>query len=361
MWYENLLLTVPPWLESLRGKGTGRFRLSRSAFHACSIDATALALDLSLMLGLPVGNLEDSLLFFDENQDPETGFFHEPFFREALDFSVERILEMSGTYFGYQISAVLSAMGETAKYPFDFYRQLLPKGSMTAYMSERMPWDTAPMGAGNMVDHGATMVRANIERGQEEYREVLEEMYQWLDTHQDPDTGLWGNREVQGLNGIVQAGYHITRGTYFTDERPLKRLEKIIDTALESIAETPCFQAGRGEGCTDMDHFVLLERILSLSGGYRRDEVVAVASGRLEELKAMKNDDGGFSFEAGNAITNHNRYDVTPGRAESDLVGTVFYMETIHRICRICGLPVLWQSSASHGTPDGRTGRDREG
>ena len=63
----------------------------------------------------------------------------------------------------------------------------------------------------------------------------------------------------------------------------------------------------------------------------------------------MQKPSGAFSFKANNSITNHNRYNVTPGFCESDLVGTVFYLETILRINNILGLDSNWKSSATHG------------
>ena len=63
----------------------------------------------------------------------------------------------------------------------------------------------------------------------------------------------------------------------------------------------------------------------------------------------LHRDDGGFSFEAAGSITNHNRHDVTRGQRQSDLVGTVFFLETLLRQCRVLGLPVAWAPSVTHG------------
>ncbi|MFZ5953426.1 MAG: hypothetical protein ACOYXC_22175, partial [Candidatus Rifleibacteriota bacterium] len=167
--------------------------------------------------------------------------------------------------------------------------------------------------------------------------------------NQNPKTGLWGSPDNQGKNGLVQAGYHLLRGTYLYDKKEVRYIEKILDTTIESIYESPIFQAGCAEGCHDMDHFVLLEQGIKLSNGYREKEIKSIAEKRLEQLIALKKADEGFSFEAKASIRNHNRYNVTPGLPESDLVGTVFYLETILRISRILGIPSNWKSSATHG------------
>lgn len=350
-WYGQVLETIPSWLNTLRYRNSGKFKLCRSAFHDFSLDATSLAADLSFMLNLAWEEeaKSDMLAFFQACQDEETGFYYEPFYRQALDLSIDRILEMSGTYFGYQVGGVLWAMGQPPKHPFRFYEQFLKPGSMTKYMTEKMPWHRSTMGAGNMVDHGATMLRWNIRMGLLAYSQPLQEMYAWLEQHQDARTGLWGDKDAQGNNGLVQGGYHLLRGTYFTDSRPINYPEKIIDTILSSLKELKVFCAGEGEGCHDLDHFFLLQRALVYSNGYRETEIREMAEKRLIDIQKIYRQDGGFSFEAKKAITNHNRYEVSPGNLESDLVGTVFYLETIYRICKILHLPTLWQSSVTHG------------
>lgn len=348
-WWQDIAASVADWLPSVRSPAPGLYRLSRHAFHSCSVDATSLALDLNLMLGKAPPDLAAALQFFDSRQEEATGFYHEEFVQE-LDLSVHRILEMSGTYFGYQVAAVLLALDRAPKYPFRFYEQFLAGGAMERYMTENMPWQRAPMGAGNMVDHGATMMRANIRFGDARYGEVLARMYAWLEGHQDPHTGLWGAQSAQGRNGLVQGGYHLMRGLYFSDDRAPNYPERITDTTLASLSECEVFRSGSGEGCHDMDHFVVLERMLKFSNGYRERDIRAACEIRLQQLEHLHREDGAFSFEAKGSITNHNRYEVTPGHPESDLVGTVFYMETLYRILNVLGLEPAWASSASHGT-----------
>lgn len=341
---------IKNWLQSLE-TSAGKYKLSRNAFHQDSLDATSLAIDLKNMLIMEQTNIQSSVDYFNKHQDSSTGFFHEPFVKE-LDLSVERILEMSGTYLGYQVSAILMELNLKPKFHFRFYEQFLKIKNIKSYMSDFMPWEKFPMGAGNMCDHGVTMMRMNIKMGFTEYYDVIEKMYDWFEQNQNKKTGLWGSPDNQGKNGLVQAGYHLLRGTYLYDKREVKYIEKILDTVIESIYESTIFKSGCGEGCHDMDHLVLLEQGLKLSNGYRENEVKSIAARRLEQLIHLRKADGGFSFEAKNSIRNHNRYNVTPGLAESDLVGTVFYLETILRINRILGIHSEWKSSATHGIKD---------
>ena len=59
--------------------------------------------------------------------------------------------------------------------------------------------------------------------------------------------------------------------------------------------------------------------------------------------------DGGFSFTSDGTIKNHYGYNVTTGNFESDMVGTVFYMETLFRMLLILGEKPNWKSSITHG------------
>jgi len=347
-WWSSIRSSVRSWLPKISSSTTGLYKLSSNAFHPYSVDATSLALDLYQMLGIVPTEKEMAFSFFDTQQEEATGFYHEAHVHE-LDKRVGRILEMSGTYFGYQVAAVLMAYNRKPKYPYRFYEQFLPSGAIERYMTENMPWKMAPMGAGNMVDHGATMMRANIFSGDIRYQEVLERMYFWLDNNQNPESGLWGAKSAQGNNGLVQGGYHLMRGLYFQDDRAPAYLEKITDTTLDSIAECSVFCDGEGEGCHDMDHFVILERMLHFTNGYRELDIRNACAKRLGQLESMCCSDGAFSFEAKGSITNHNRYEVTPGMKESDLVGTVFYLETLYRILTVLGYTVSCNSSITHG------------
>jgi len=347
-WYATLIKSVIEWLPAIKSPEAGLYRISRNSFNTFSIDATSLALDLYKMLGKTPPNIDSAFVFFDRQQDEKTGFYHEPFVSD-LDLSVERILEMSGTYFGYQVAAVLLAYNRKPKYPYQFYEQFLQQGNIETYMGSKMPWNRSPMGAGNMVDHGATMMRANVFFGDERYLEVLAQMYKWLNKNQNKNTGLWGEESAQGKNGLVQGGYHLSRGLYFQDGQPPDYIEKITDTTLASLNECDMFNDGNGEGCHDMDHFVVLERMLHFSNGYREMDIRIACEERLEQLPTMLCNDGAFSFEAKGSITNHNRYEVTPGMKESDLVGTVFYLETVYRMLSILGKNADWRSSSTHG------------
>jgi hypothetical protein len=130
-WWIGLQTRVAAWFDTLPCPASGRWPIAAQALHPWSVDATALALDLAQMLGLdlPAATIDAAFAALDGQQDPATGFFHEPHAAE-LDASVHRIHEMSGTYLGYQVAAVMLAAGRAPRHRFAFYDPLLPAGRL---------------------------------------------------------------------------------------------------------------------------------------------------------------------------------------------------------------------------------------
>ena len=108
-WWQGLAERAGAWFGTLPCPAPGQWPLAAQALHPWSVDATSLALDLAQMLRLPVPAAA-AFAALDGQQDATTGFFHEPHAAE-LDDNVHRIHEMSGTYLGYQVAAVLLAAG----------------------------------------------------------------------------------------------------------------------------------------------------------------------------------------------------------------------------------------------------------
>lgn len=349
---------VAKWLESMEFKGEyGRFKMCTHAYKPYSLDASSLAADLAHMLRIPLTTEEklNQERFFDSHQDESTGFFHEKFYKKELnEMKIPRVVEMSGTYLGFQVGGAYKAIDAKPKREFIFYREYIQKEEIKEYMDKKYPWKISPWGAGGMVDSVSTMLRLNIEMGFDEYQEALDAMFEWLDSHQDPTTGFWGNVSAQGINGLINGGYHIMRGTYLWHNKKYNYPERMIDTILKDLKENPIFNEKSGHGCQDLDHFFLLEKIHNIIPDYRREEIKELSLKRLKIiLEIMRKNDGAFSFEANNAAKSHNYYDVSPGYSESDMQGTVFYLQAILSILRILNenQKNVWRGSITHGIP----------
>lgn len=341
------------WLSGMKANNTSeRYKICRSAYHPFSIDATSLATDLMYMLNMPISEAEKDLFteFFNSHQDANTGFYHEPFIHELDNSSIDRVVEMSGTYLSFQVCGALEAINRLPAHPFEFYEFTLKRGAISKYLEDRFPWGCAPWGAGGWVDSVATMLRTNIKMGYEEYSLPFNELLDWLKQNQNSKTGLWGNPDsYQKLTGVVNGGYHLLRGTFFQIGTELPYSEQVINTCINVYYENDYFKSGNGEGCHDLDLFDLLIQASTYNRNYRRDEISEICYKRLSDILSFQNDDGGFSFFPHKAQTEHNYYKVSPGEKESDMQGTVFYLHTIKRISEYLGFACNIKRSKTHG------------
>jgi len=325
----------------------------KSAYRSFSIDAASLHLDLQYMLDmLPDKKVQQEVKEkFDSLQEEKTGFYHEPFRDEELgDSPIERVVEMSGTYLGFQVGGSLRTIDRLPKYEFRFYKPFIGEGKISQYLEE-MPWTRSPWGAGGWVDAVATMISLNILNGYQEYQPVLDEMFDWLGQKQDPINGLWGDGSVQGLEGLINGTYHLLRGTWFFHDKEVAYPEQIIDSVIELLTSHPLFEEGKGEGCHDLDTFYLLARVHRQIPSYRKNELNLLLTSRLKTLFNFQNPDGGFSFYPHRAQDEHNYYKVSPSYIESDIQGTVFYLTAIKSIIEILEpeYHVPWKYSLTHG------------
>ena len=352
--FNNLAEDVSNWFSKMKVKETsyGRFRMSKSAYHAFSLDASSLAADLCYMLAIQTTEAEkdEQANFFNDLQAPETGFYHEPFVNELEKLQINRVVEMSGTYFGFQLCGALEVIDRLPRYPFRFYEFTLRKSAITEYLETKFPWNHSPWGAGGWIDSIATMLRMNIKMGYKEYQLPLDEMIEWLQENQNPETGLWGNLDSpKGLTGLVNGGYHILRGTFFQMNMDIPYPERIIDACINVYKENDYFKPGNGEGCHDLDLFDLMLQASKYSPAYKKEEISRICEERFSEILSFQNKDGAFSFFPHKAQTEHNYYKISPGKEESDMQGTVFYMQTLKRISEHLGITFNIKRSKTHG------------
>ncbi len=351
---SSLTDSIEAWLTTLEVADTtyGRYKMSNSAYHNFSLDASSFAADLIYMLNRNLSEQQkgQQAEFFNSFQDSETGFYNEPFLHELYDSTIDRVIEMSGTYLSFQVCGAMEAIGRLPKYPFRFYEFALKKGAITKYIEEKLPWDYSPWGAGGWIDSIATMLLMNVKMGYETYKLPFDEILLWLKKHQNPETGLWGDpNSSQGVTGLVNGGYHLLRGTYFQSEIELPYTENIINNCIFIYRTNNYFRHGCGEGCHDLDLFDLMVQTTRYNQAYRKDEITDICKERLDEISSFQNDDGAFSFFPHRAQTEHNYYRISAGMEESDIQGTVFYLHTIRRISEYLGITFPIERSKSHG------------
>lgn len=340
------------WLEQVRVEKL-KFKMSRNAYDDYLLDSTSLGYDLMQMISVPLSEKEknEAKKILDNYQSFEGGLFVEEDYRERLDVKkVDRIAEMHANYLAFQCIGAYKAINRMPKNKISFYDKFIEGKGIKHYLSNNCPWHKSPWGAGGMVDNLGTILDCNIRMGYSEYQSVLEDIFEWLDENQSKENGLWGESESQGVNGLINGAYHLMRGTYFLQDRNFNYGRKIIDALIQDIKENNIFSSTEAHGCQDLDHFYLLEKCVEKIPDYKRGEIESVCGRRFNEIMNLVYcSDGGFSFEARNSVMVHNYYQVTPGVKESDIQGTVFYLQAIVSIMNIIGVQHKIRSSVSHG------------
>jgi acyl carrier protein len=329
------------------------FKMSQNAFDLVSLDATSLAYDLMRMINIEFTESQKNKAkdILDSFQLLENGFFVEKDYKNRLnDNDINRVTEMHANYITFQVVGAYKAIDRFPNKKISFYDQFIDGKGIKHYLSNNCPWDRSPWGAGGMVDNLGTILDCNIRMGYLEYQTVLDEVFEWLEENQSSEHGLWGDLGIQGINGLINGGYHLMRGTYFLQNKLFSFHENIIDVILKDTEENDIFSSLEANGCQDLDHFYLLEKCVNIDSNYRKDEIQEVVQKRLNKIENIVYcEDGGFSFEARNAAKNHNYYDVSPGIKESDMQGTVFYLQTIISMLNIIGIKHEFRYSRTHG------------
>lgn len=349
---RELKNSIKDWLLSMRIEGSVKYRMCEHAYSEDSLDAISLAYDLEHMIGLELDSSDFILRkeMLDKYQTGKEGFFYEHDAKEKFEGSpIDRVLEMHGNYLTFQTIGAYRAIKLLPKRKISFYDKYA--SDIERYLSVNCPWEKSPWGAGGMVDNLGTILKCNIDMGYDNYKKIMDDVFIWLDKNQDEETGLWKcKNNPQGINGLINGGYHLMRGTYFLYKKSFNRAELIIDTILKDLQGNDIFHGNRAHGCNDLDHFFLLQKCNEVIPNYRKEDIFREAKKRKQIIMSVLNCyDGGFSFWNDKAVQVHNYYDVSPGYKESDMQGTVFYLQTLISINSILGENNEFQTSLSHG------------
>ncbi len=189
----------------------------------------------------------------------------------------------------------LSALGARAEHDFALLNSFRESGAISRWLESRN-WVVDTCGVSNEVQNiGTLMQYARDQLGQPEWEAVLTELYQWLDEHQDPQSGLWGPRfdSAKDLSLGIQSAYHFWM-LYFYDRRPVRHAEAALASCLRS--QTTCGGFGftvNTSACEDIDS---IDPIARLKPTGEQPAVRQAALHSLPWVLAHQNEDGGWVF-----------------------------------------------------------------
>jgi hypothetical protein len=211
------------------------------------------ALEISMAFGdIPQARTAaDWISAFRGFQDPVSGLVPEYIFESRkLNPPPAAKPEFEERYNTMIVNYVLEGLGSSLAHPVANAENINPDHLVQTLKS--LDWANSAWGSGAWVDCYASCLYPNKKYfglGRE-----IDCLFTWLDTHADPETGLWGqwrkqDRWLQPVNGF----YRLTRGTYAQFGRPLPYAERAIDTILLHAADPAFFSAGRGTACNVLD------------------------------------------------------------------------------------------------------------
>ena len=349
---DELKLSIISWLELVQFNDAFTFKMSSNAFDNINLDASTLAYDIYNMIGVNFSEQQKkkAIEFMGSCQNQADGFFYELNVKEKLKIHPnKRAVEMSANYLTFQVIGALKVFNALPKYKISFYDKFIENKGIKHYLDNNCSWVDSPWGSGGMVDNLSTILDCNIRMGYKEYAPILKEVFEWLDENQSSKHGMWGSIDTQGVNGLINGAYHAMRGTYFLQNRSFKYQENIVDNIIKNIQNYEKFN-GNAEGCHDLDHFFLLQKCSEIVPNYRIQEIKDIGKERLSEImKLVYCEDGAFSFEATKCLYSHAWIDISNGLKESDMLGTLFYLQTIISIYKILNIDINLNESRTHG------------
>ena len=191
----------------------------------------------------------------------------------------------------------LTALDATAEKKFKLLEPFKDRKFVVEWLESRN-WRNDPANVSNEIQNYATLLQyARDFQGEEWARDAVKWILDWLDEHQDSETGLWGNRfdTPYFLSNGVQTGYHLWL-LYFYDKRPIRYIDRIVDSVLKTQNSIGGFGVPpNSSACEDIDSIDPLVR-LHLCTNHRGGDIKMALQKALPWTLTNMNEDGGFVF-----------------------------------------------------------------
>jgi len=198
-------------------------------------------------------------------------------------------MKMQMTYFALH---ALDALGRSAVYPIALAERLCDVSYLCGWM-DAGPWHD-PWLESNHIMFAMTFLADRYRRQDDSAAlQAVDAVLDYLDTRQDPVTGLWQPDDEPDLENAVFAAYHFFP-FYFWRSRCPKHVERIIDSVLAVQSPVGGFGGEEGRGaCEDLDAVHTLV-MMGLVTDYRSQDIRESLRSCAAWIIGLQNDDGGF-------------------------------------------------------------------
>ena len=208
---------------------------------------------------------EQWIEYISTHQDDD-GLFKDPL--------VENDLAVTEDWWGWRhltwhVTMALTVLRGIVRKPFAFLEPFLNVDFLVSWLKSR-DWGNNPDFVSNEVQNiGALLQYACDFHNDERAGRAVVCLLDWLEETQDPRTGFWGepyNTPALMSRG-VQTGYHLWL-LFFYDKRPVRYVERIIDSALATQNRLGGFGVPlNSSACEDIDSTLGFVEAIRVLGG----------------------------------------------------------------------------------------------
>lgn len=258
--------------------------------------ATCYALMTKHYLGGLLSDESDSLNFILKTQDPKTGFFVGPELKEWSSPNGDKhdrehlLLHLSTT-----VLPVINLFQSKPYFQLKFAHKFLDKKFLNDWL-ERRDWHDAWLEGNNLLFVGQLLVYLKDKEHIEDAAIRLDEYFNWLNKHIDPQTGLWGSNGYCSPFVAMCGGYHQLLVYYYEQRKVLYR-ERLVDTTIALQHQDGGFApSGGGGACEDVDAADILVNMYKQID-YRKAEIRLALRSLLKSIIKKQMPDGGFVYK----------------------------------------------------------------
>ena len=227
-------------------------------------------------------------------QNPKTGLFVDGNFdvREATGFEEDYILWQ----FTYFTTIAVDMLGEKPQYPFNFLSNLTDSKSLESWLEKqdfKNFWYSS-----NKIMFLFYFLTYEQERMGLDNRKLINCLFDFLDSKQDPDTGFWGKHAGANLENSMYGAAHIYL-FYDYHRREINYKEQIIDNVIKLQNPNGLFGPNCGGACEDYNGIEILS-VLAEKTRHKQEIIKEIISKTYGQIQNNQNRDGGFSYRIDN-------------------------------------------------------------
>jgi glycosyltransferase involved in cell wall biosynthesis/SAM-dependent methyltransferase len=230
-------------------------------------------------------------------QDTSTGLFLDPLLQEYPVSSIkhdEEYLQLQMSYFAL---IALEALGTNPQHSLLYLQHFNDRETLLGWL-DKLDWANPWLESNRVMFVLASFIFQAEHNNDRHMVRLFHDVLDWLDTHQDPATGLWGtDHGASALNAMAGAFHFFPFYEYV--RRPITGLNQVIDITLGLQQADGMFGAGLGGGaCEDLDAVDVLAVAL-LHTSHRSEEVKHALVRAYWAIQNSQNRDGGYSYQVG--------------------------------------------------------------